>query len=69
MSGNDHPVEINYDSVETETESAILFNVEEGDPSQMIPPLQHWIPKSQIMEQTKDYFTIPQWLAETKNLV
>ncbi len=69
MSDTGPPVEINYDSIETETVHAILFNVEEGDPANFEPPVQHWIPRSQLIEQTDSHFTIPEWLAIAKELV
>ncbi len=69
MSSNNQPVEINYDSIEIETPQAKLFTIEKGDPATFEPPVQRWIPRSQIVEQTSSYFIIPQWLAESKELV
>jgi len=60
MGRNNEPVEINFDDVEAESVAAKLFKI--GDD-------KVWIPKSQISEETDYTFTIPQWLAEERELV
>ena len=54
------PVEINHDGVIHETNGAKLFQV--GDE-------KVWIPRSQILDEDDDTFSVPQWLAEEKELV
>jgi len=60
MGRNNEPVIVDFDDIETETDVSKLFKI--GDD-------KVWIPKSQISEETDTTFTIPQWLAEDRDLV
>lgn len=60
MSKSDAVAVIDYDEIVRETDKAKLFATAEGE---------IWIPKSQIVDEGDDVFTIPEWLAVEKGLV
>jgi len=57
--GNDNLAYIEFESIEAETDMAILFKVDGEDV---------WIPKSQLEDQGEELFAIPKWLADKKGL-
>jgi len=58
-------VEISYCRKVKETDLAIQYDF--GD--NPFDPARVWIPKSQIVEDDGESITIPQWLAEEKELI
>ncbi|NIQ91044.1 MAG: hypothetical protein GWM98_04845 [Nitrospinaceae bacterium] len=64
---SDEEVEIYFDSIKHETDAAFLICFE-SDP---FDPVQHWIPKSQVidMDENKKRIIIPEWIAYQKDLI
>lgn len=62
MGRNDEDAVIDYDVELRETPAAFLFLIDDNEV---------WVPKSQIVEHDtrRSRITIPQWLAEEKELV
>lgn len=53
-------IELEFISIQAETNQAILFEFPEG---------RCWVPISQITDRSEDVVTIPEWYAIEKGLV
>lgn len=53
-------IRVKYDSIENETEKAVLFSISDEE---------IWLPKSQIKIEKEDHVVwVPRWLADKNNL-